>query len=87
MGVSIGQGFVPVHLHNNNVYMANNSDISNDFTIISDSNNLNEWRMAGEGKFVERRRKKKNKALFYNRKEEWDYYGMQRNCITILYLD
>jgi Domain of Unknown Function (DUF1080) len=34
------------------VCMANNSDISNDSTIIFDGNTLNEWRMAGEGKFV-----------------------------------
>jgi hypothetical protein len=38
--------------------MANNSDISNDFTIIFDGNNLNEWRRAGEGKFLTLREEK-----------------------------
>jgi hypothetical protein len=67
----------------NLVCMANNSDINNDFTIILDGNNLNEWRMAGESKFValkKIREEKKNQALFYNQKEDWDYYGMQRKC-------
>ena len=39
--------------------MANGSGISNnDFTIILDDNNLNEWQMAGKGKFVVLRREK-----------------------------
>jgi hypothetical protein len=39
--------------------MANGSNISNnDFTIILDDNNLNEWQMAGKGKFVVLRREK-----------------------------
>ncbi|MGA9153942.1 MAG: DUF1080 domain-containing protein [Candidatus Nitrosopolaris sp.] len=46
--------------------MANNSDISNDFTIIFDGNNLNEWQMAGEGKFValkEEKRKEEERDI------------------------
>jgi hypothetical protein len=39
-------------------YMTNNSHISNDFTIIFDGNNLNEWLMAGEGEFVAIREEK-----------------------------
>ena len=38
--------------------MTNNSHISNDFTIIFDGNNLNEWLMAGEGEFVAIREEK-----------------------------
>ena len=34
------------------MYMTNDSGISNHFTIILDSNNLNQWHMAGKGKFV-----------------------------------
>jgi hypothetical protein len=77
--------------------MANGSGISNnDFTIILDDNNLNEWQMAGKGKFVVLRRekekemkkkKKRDKVLFYNQKEEWDYCGMPRKCMGILYLN
>jgi hypothetical protein len=32
--------------------MANNLDIDDDFTIIFDGNSLNEWLMAGEGRFI-----------------------------------
>jgi hypothetical protein len=59
----------------------------NDFTIIFDANNLNEWWRAGEGKFLTLREEKgkEEQSIILQSEEEWDYYGMQRKCMTILF--